>query len=61
MIGFVQEIKMLLSTNFTLNKMVYAPTTYQIITSSCHYVASSSYIWKVSPRQKELWNKTACQ
>ena len=24
--------------------MVYVPTTYQILTSSCHYVASSSYL-----------------
>ena len=41
----------LLLPNLTIwwgnTKMVYVPTTYQISPSSCHYYASSLYLWVI--------------
>ena len=35
-------------------KMVYVPTTYQISPSSCHYYASSMYLWGKPRRSSAL-------
>ena len=55
---------LLLLPNLTIwwgnTKMVYVPTTYQISPSSCHFYASSYYLWTIgNSSTKEFSRSTA--